>query len=224
MPTLAAEGMLQDRLDFLRGPGGLRAAAFFGLKLTTRLEAFRLLWTPAHPGIALALPPDWHYVSLHQTKTLAELPKDCLLQLAQQCGSQPEQLLARGGSLHLLLQGETLVAQLSIDRGPTCQMDSPPLQLAMLPTDAFLGYLYTWPHARRQGAAGHLIKSTVGNLGQLGTNRVLALVRATNVPSLAAFQQADWHPCATLVCLPGGRLLLSPGAKGAGLTLRSPGR
>lgn len=215
--------MLKDRLDFLRGPGGLRAAAFFGLKLATRLEAFRFLWTTTQLRIARVLPPNWHYVSLHKKEALAELPKDCLLQLSQQCGSRPEQLLARGGSLHLLLQGEALVAQLSIDQGPTCRIDSPPLQLGMLPTDAFLSYLYTWPHARREGAAGHLIESTIRDLARRGTNRVFAHVRATNVPSLAAFELAGWRPCATLLCTHGGRLVMAPGAGGAGLTLRPLG-
>ena len=215
--------MLRDRLEFLRGPGGVRAAAYFGLKLATRVEAFRVVWTATAPKKRSACPPDLAYINLREPQGLADLPNDCLSQLASQCGSDPEQLLARGGSLHLLLKGNSLMAQLSVDQGPTCHMDSPPLLLGLLPSDAFLGYLYTWPHARRQGAAVHLITATVCDLGNLGTNRVFAHVRATNVPSLAAFEQAGWKPCATLLCTPGGRLIMAPGAGDSGLRLRPPG-
>lgn len=212
--------MLKDRLDFLRGPGGLRAAAYFGLKLATGVEAFRVVWTVTEPSTIPIRKPDLTYISLHELKALADLPEECVAQLATQCGTHPEQLLARGGSLHLLLKGTALMAQLSIDHGPAGHMDSPPLRLGLLPTDAFLGYLYTWPHARRQGAAVQLIKSTVCDLGLRGTRRVFGHVRATNVPSLAAFEQAGWKYCATLLCTPAGRLIMAPGASGAGLTLR----
>lgn len=212
--------MLKDRLDFLRGPGGLRAAAYFGLKLALRVEAFRVLCTATDRAKSPARTPDWTYLSLREPQALANLPNHFVAQLTSQCGTDPEQLLARGGSLHLLLKGDSLMAQLSVDHGPTCDLDSPPLQLGFLPTDAFLGYLYTWPVARRQGAAVHLINAAVSDLGNLGTNRVFAHVRATNVPSLAAFGQAGWKPCATLLCTPGGRLITAPGAGGADLTLQ----
>lgn len=212
--------MQKDRLEFLRGPGGVRAAAYFGLKLALRVEAFRVVCTTTNCIKHPALSPDWTYLSLREPQALANLPSHCLGQLGSQCGADPKHLLARGGSLHLLLQGDVLVAQLSIEHGPVCCMDSPALQIGLMPTDAFLGYLYTWPAARRQGAAVHLINATVGQLGKLGTHRILAHVRATNVPSLAAFKQAGWKPCATLWCTPGGRLLMAPGASAVGLTLR----
>ncbi|MHB1200469.1 MAG: GNAT family N-acetyltransferase [Polaromonas sp.] len=213
--------MLKDRMDFLRGPGGLRAASYFGLKLITRIEAFRVVWMSAQSNTALTLPPGWRYLSLHTAEALSGLSSDIVEQIAGQCGSSPNQLLGRGGSLHLLVAGDSLVGQLSIDRGPTCWINSPPLHLSMAETDAFLSYLYTWPTFRRQGAARYLINATVSDLSMRDTRRVLAHVRATNVPSLAAFEHAGWETCATILCTLSGRLLMTRGASKAGLSLRS---
>ncbi len=41
--------MLKEKLEFLRGPGGIRAAAYFGLKLLARVEVFRIVWTMTQP-------------------------------------------------------------------------------------------------------------------------------------------------------------------------------
>ena len=212
--------MLSEQLEFLRGTGGARAAAYFGLKLAIRIETFHVLWTTTQPRASQTLPPDWCYVSLREANSLAKLPKNCVTQLATQSGTDPERILARGDSLHLLMQEETLLAQLRIDHGPSCQIDSPPLRLSMRPTDAFMSYLYTWPQARRRGAAAHLIKSAVSDLAHGGIHRAFAHIRATNVPSLAAFKLAGWQPCASLFCSTGGRLIMAPGAANVGLTLR----
>lgn len=213
--------MLKERLDFLRGPGGLRAASYFGLKLITRIEAFRVVWMSAQPNTALTLPPSWRYLSFHTEQALSGLSGEMLERVVEQCGSGPRQLLERGGSLHLLISGNALIAQLSIDCGPTCRIDSPPLHLSMAESDAFLSYLYTWPTYRRQGAARYLIAATVNNLSMRNTHRVLAHIRATNVPSLAAFEHAGWQTCATILCTLGGRLLMTRGASRAGFSLRS---
>ncbi len=91
----------------------------------------------------------------------------------------------------------------------------------MAETDAFLSYLYTWPAYRRQGAARYLIAATVSDLSMRNTHRVFAHVRATNVPSLAAFERAGWKAGATILCTLSGRLLMAPGAARAGLVVRS---
>lgn len=213
--------MLKERMDFLRGPGGLRAASYFGLKLLTRVEAFRVVWTSAQSNTALTLPPGWRYLTLHTAEALSGLSSDTVERVTEQCGSSPKQLLERGGSLHLLVTGDSLVAQLCIDRGPTCRIDSPPLHLSMSDTDAFLSYLYTWPTYRRRGAARYLIAATVNDLSMRDTHRVLAHVRATNVPSLAAFEHAGWQTCATILCTLSGRLLMAPGTASARLSIRS---
>lgn len=213
--------MLKERMDFLRGPGGLRAASYFGLKLITRIEAFRVLWMSAQLNTALTLPSGWRYLSLYTAEALCGLSSDVVEQVAEQCGSNPQQLLEHGGTLHLLLSGDSLVAQLRIDRGSNCRIDSPALYLTMAEADAFLSYLYTWPSYRRQGAARYLIAATVDDLSQRGTHRVLAHVRATNVPSLAAFEHAGWQTCATILCTLSGRLLMAPGAASARLSIRA---
>lgn len=213
--------MLEEKLEFLRGPGGLRAAGYFGLKLLTRIEVFRIVWILAQSNTSLILPSGWRYLSFHTDEALSVVSNDMRERLAEQCGSSPKQLFGRGGSLHLLLTGDSLVAQLSIERGPSCRVDSPPLHLGMAETDAFLGYLYTWPAYRRQGAAKCLIAATVNDLATQNINRVIAHIRATNVPSLAAFKHAGWRTGATILCALNGHLLMAPGAARAGLTLRS---
>ena len=213
--------MLKEKLDFVTGPGGLRAAIYFGLKLITRIEAFRVVSTLTRSSASLDLPTGWRYLGLHTAEELAGQPTDFINQVAEQCGSSPKQLIEQGGSLHLLVSADSLVAQLSIDRGPECQIDSPPLVLTMAGTDAFLSYLYTWPSYRRRAAARYLIAATVNDLSTRDTRRVLAHVRATNVPSLAAFENANWQTCATILCSLSGRLLTVPGAKKAGLSFNS---
>ena len=213
--------MLKEKLEFLRGPGGLRAAGYFGLKLLTRTEVFRIVWILAQPNTSLVLPFRWRYLSFHSYEALSEVSGEVLERVAEQCGSNPKQLFRHGGSLHLLMTGDSLVAQLSIERGPSCRVDSPPLYLGMAETDAFIGYLYTWPAYRRQGAAQCLIAATVSDLATRNINRVIAHVRATNVPSLAAFKHAGWKTGATILCTLNGRFLMAPGATRAGLILRS---
>ncbi|PTQ82803.1 FR47-like protein [Nitrosospira multiformis] len=212
---------MKERLEFLKGPGGLRAAAYFGLKLLTRIDVFRIVWIFAQSSKPLMLPSGWRYLSLYTGEALSNLSSDIIERAADQCGSNPKQLLGRGGSLHLLLAGDSLVAQLSIERGPTCRIDSPPLYLRMAETDAFLSYLYTWPEYRRQGAAQRLIAATVSDLSTRNVHRIIAHIRATNVPSLAAFEHTDWKTGAMMICTLRGRLLMAPGATSAGLTFRS---
>ncbi len=213
--------MFKERMDFLRGPSGLRAAGYFGLKLITRIEAFRLVCTPTRSSAAPVLPPGWRYLSLHSKLALSGLDSDTADLVVQQCGVSPERLIERGGSLHLLLSGDSLIAQLRIDHGPNCRIDSPPMDLSMAESDAFLSYLYTWPNYRRLGAAGCLITATMSDLSRRGTHRMLAHVRATNVPSLAAFEHAGWRTCGMILCTLGGRLLLAPGVASAALGIRA---
>lgn len=212
---------MKERLEFLKGPGGLRAAAYFLLKVLTRIDVFRIVCIYAEPDTSSILPSGWRYFSLDTDKALSDIPSKIIERAAEQCGSNPQQLLKRGGSLHLLLAGDSLVAQLSIERGPVCRIDSPPLYLDMAETDAFLSYLYTWPAYRRRGAAQRLIAATVSDLSTRNVHRVIAHVRATNVPSLAAFQRANWKTGAMIMCTVSGRLLMAPFATTAGLGFRS---
>lgn len=213
--------MLRERLEFLRGPGGLRAAGFFGLKLLARVEVFRIVYRYTQPGGAPALPSGWRYLSLHDDKALSAISAGILAQAAEQCGSPPRKIIGDKGSLHLLMIGDALAAQLTISRGPKTRLDSPSLSLSMATTDAFLSYLYTWPDYRRLGVAKRLISSTVNNIAAHDIHRVFAHIRATNVPSLAAFEHAGWKSEASLLCTLGGRLLMAPGAERSGLGFRS---
>lgn len=210
--------MLKDRLEFLGGPGGLRAAAYFGLKLIARLDTFHVVTIQPQRSTSLILPSDWRYLSLYTGEMLSALPGDLVEQLSEQCGPNPEQLLGRGGSLHLLLSGDSLVAQLTIECGPGIQIDAPPLRLEMDEGDGFLSYLYTWPSYRRRSAAQRLIAAAVSDLSTRNVKRIIAHIRATNVPSLAAFRNAGWKTEAMIVCTLSGRLLFAPGAARARLS------
>jgi GNAT superfamily N-acetyltransferase len=214
--------MLREKLEFLRGPGGLRAASFFGLKLLARVEVFRIVYRYAQPREAVSLPSGWRYLSLHDDEALSAIPGETLQQAAQQSGLHPREILRAQGSLHLLMIEDALAAQLTIARGPLCRVDSPPLSLSMAATDAFLSYLYTWPGYRRRGAARQLISSTVNELAGHNIRRVVAHIRATNVPSVAAFEHAGWKSGANVLCTLGGRLLMAPGAGRSGLCFRNP--
>lgn len=213
--------MLKERFEFLRGPGGLRAAGYFGLKLLARVEAFRVVWTMAQPDTAAMLPSGWRYLDFYNSEALSGFSSEIIEQAADQCGWKPERLLNRGGSLHLLLIDNSLAAQLSIEPGPACRIDSPPLHLSMGEKDTFLSHLYTWPAFRRRGAAQRLIATTVSGLSKRNVQRIVAHVRATNVPSLAAFEHAGWKGGATILCTLSGHLLLAPGAARVGLGFRS---
>ena len=213
--------MLKERLEFLRGPGGLRAAGYFGLKLIARIQVFNVVWTTARSNQVLAMPRDWRYVSLYTALALRDIDDRTIRSVTEQCGSRPEELFARAGSLHLLFVGKALAAQLSIDKGPSCRIDSPPLQLDMSESDTFMSYLYTWPTYRKLGAARHLIAATVNDLSERDACRVLAHIRATNVPSTAAFRRAGWRSCGTVLCTSSGRFLMAPGLARAGLVMRS---
>lgn len=209
-----------ERLEFLRGPGGTRAAAWFALRLFARLDVFRLVWATTRSAGNTVLPAGWRHAEVRTLEAWRALAADVAGQAASQCGTSPERLAGSGGSLHLLLAGEALAAQLTIQRGPLCRVDSPALRVGMADADAWLGYLYTWPRFRRQGAAQHLIVLAAGSIGKHGIERMFAHVRATNVPSLAAFEHAGWRSGAALVCTPGGRLLMAPGAERLGLDIR----
>lgn len=118
--------MLQEKLEFLRGPGGLRAAGFFGLKLLARIEVFRIVCRYTQPDGALVLPSGWRYLSLHDDEALSAISAETLEQVAEQCGPQPREILGGKGSLHLLMIGDALAAQLTISRGSKTRLDSPP--------------------------------------------------------------------------------------------------
>jgi GNAT superfamily N-acetyltransferase len=212
--------MLRERLEFLRGPGGIRAAAYFGLKLLARVEAFRVVWKLVQSDALLMLPSGWRYASIHTAAALSGLSSDLLEQVAGRSGSGPGKLVGRGGSVHLLLAGDALVAQLSIERGPSCRIDTPPVVLGMAATDAWLGYLYTWPAYRRLGAARWLIAATENDLTTRNIHRLIAHIRATNVPSVATFEHSGWQPGGTILCTLSGRLLAAPGAARIGLSIR----
>ena len=212
--------MLKQRIDFFLSPGGLRAASYFFLKALTRIEVFKIFARTSKSHNLSTLPPHWCYQAVHTTTALSRLPSGLKEQLSSQCGKSPETIILQRGSLHMLLAGDSLVAQVTAARGPTCQIDSPPLQLAIPVNDAFLSYLYTWPAFRRKDAARHLLEATVNDLKIQDTHRLLAHIRTTNVPSLGAFKNAGWRSCALLFCNSGGRVLFLLREGIEGLTIR----
>lgn len=179
---------MNQRLSFLLGPGGLTASAFFAFKLLSGLEVFRFASKALPAAAAPELPEGWAYQRLSSLADLARLPAGTATQIAAQSGPEPERLLQRGCSIHVLLCGEAVVAQLNIETGPVCAVDDPKLALHLSAGDGFLGFLYTWPEFRRRGAAQLLIAATEQGMREQGLSRLVTHVRATNVPSMAVFK------------------------------------
>lgn len=208
---------MNQKLSFLLGPGGFTAALFFGFKSLTGAEVFRFAAKPLQPGVAPALPSDWRYMQLCTSAELAALMPGVRAQLGAQSGAGPELLLQRGASLHALLCGEAVVAQLNIENSPICEVDDPKLALHLAEGDGFLGYLHTWPEFRRRGAAQLLIAATEQGLRERGLKRMVTHVRATNVPSIAAFKNLDYRFSALVFSKTSGALLGALGMRRLGL-------
>jgi ribosomal protein S18 acetylase RimI-like enzyme len=208
---------MNQKLSFLLGPGGRAAAFFFGFKSLTGAEIFRFAAKPLQPGAMPALPSDWRYVQLRTPAELAALAPGVRAQLAAQSGAGPELLLQRGASLHTLLCGQAVVAQLNIESSPVCAVDDPKLLLRLAEGDGFLGYLHTWPQFRRRSAAQQLIAATEQSLHERGFKRLVTHVRATNVPSIAAFKNLDYRFNALVFGKTSGRLLGALGMRRLGL-------
>lgn len=211
-----------EKWAFLSGSGGMRAAFFYGLKTMTKIEVFRLVWIKPLGTLAPTLPGGWRYLRLDNLATLSALPATLLTAISAHSGSGPERLFQRAGSLHLLLCGDQVVAQLNIESAADCQIDDPQLMLKLAQTDVFLGYLFTWPSFRRLGAAQHLIAATQHDLASRGVERIIAHVRATNVPSLAAFARSGWCFDGLLFSRCSGRFLAAQGLKKLKLVATAP--
>lgn len=208
---------MNQKLSFFLGPGGGTAALFFGFKSLTGAEVFRFAAKTLLPRAAPTLPPDWRYVQLCTSAQLAALLPSVRSQLGAQSGAGPELLLQRGASLHALLCGEAVVAQLNIESGPACEVDDPKLALHLADGDGFLGYLHTWPEFRRRRAAQLLIATTEQSLHERGLKRLVTHVRATNVPSIAAFKNLNYRFNAMVFSKTSGTLLGALGMRRLGL-------
>jgi len=208
---------MNQRLSFLLGPGGFAASVFFGFKLLSGVEVFRFASKPLQARAAPALPADWAYLRLSSPADYARLPAATATQIAAQSGAEPERLLLRGCSIHALLCGEAVVAQLNIETGPVCDVDDPKLALQLAEGDGFLGFLYTWPEFRRRGAAQQLITATEQGMREQGLKRLVTHVRATNVPSMAVFKNLGCRFRALVFSKTSGALVGSLGMRRLGL-------
>lgn len=208
---------MKQRLAFLLGPGGLTASLFFGFKLLSGVEVFPFASKPLQTAAAPALPQGWTYHHLSSLADMARLPAATTAQIAAQSGAKPERLLQRGCTVHVLLCGEAAVAQLNIEIGPVCPVDDPKLTLHLSAGDGFLGFLYTWPEFRRQGAAQLLIAATEQGMREQGLQRLVTHARATNVPSIAVFKNQGWRFCACVFSKTSGALVGSLGMQRLGL-------
>jgi RimJ/RimL family protein N-acetyltransferase len=209
--------MLSQKISFLLGPGGFLASLFFGLKVLSRVEVFRVACKPLTVDAAAALPADWRYLFLRSPTEFSQIPTAVASMIAAQSGCAPDQLFARSGSIHTLVCGEFVVAQLNIETGPTCEVDDPRFVLQMAAGDALVGHLYTWPDFRRQKAAQILIATTESQLAKQGLLRLVTHVRSTNVPSLAVFKYLGWRFHAFVFSNTNGDLLSSLGMRKLGL-------
>jgi ribosomal protein S18 acetylase RimI-like enzyme len=205
-------------LQFLTGPGGLAASAFWAMKSVARVEVYGFFARVLHEELA-PVPEGMRFIALRREADLAEISADLLRQLDSQSGA----------GVRALLAGETHVYALAAADGVACQtnistralfVDSPiPMNITLRERDTFLAFLYTYPRFRRRGLAETLIRLVCHSLAEQGYARCLCHVRMSNVPSLAAFRRTGWRRVASLVTSTGGKLLAAPGAARTGLQL-----
>jgi ribosomal protein S18 acetylase RimI-like enzyme len=203
----------------LLGPGGITASAFFGLKTLTGIEVFRFADKPLQPSVPPPLPAGWEHRCLSSPADLARLPPATLSRIAEQSGASPGDLVARGASIHVLLCDGAVVSQLNIERAGRYQMDDPRIVVHMAAGDGFLGYLYTWPDYRRRMAAQLLVAHAEPVMRRQGIQRLLTHVRATNVPSIAAFRKIGCRFSALVFADRRGRPRGSVGIRSLGLAV-----
>lgn len=215
---------MNERLSFLLGPGGLTASMFFGLKALIGIDVFRFATKPLKPTVPPPLPAGWAYLSLSSQADLTRLPAVTLSRIAEQSGASPESLLSRKASIHVLICGGAIVSQLNIETASRYQMDDPKIVVHLAAGDGFLGYLYTWPDYRRRMAAQLLIAHAEPVLRRQGLQRLVTHVRATNVPSIAAFKKLGCVFSALVSADKRGNLLGSIGIRSLGLTVVRPQR
>lgn len=150
--------------------------------------------------------------SLHVLRCLADIvdaPVDVEL-LGAHSGKSIAELLRRGTSVYLLVDGLRPVCQMLVTPGDRVPVDTPPgLVLHIGNQASFVSYVYTHEAYRRTGAAGRLLEEVEADLARHGKTHVFAHVSATNVPSLRTFDKAGWHRAGTMVFTKSGRMLFS---------------
>lgn len=211
--------MIKQRISFLLGPGGLKAASFFIIKVLVGIDVFRIICKALDLTEMPVIPKIWRYVVLRSAEDLATLHACTAGQLSEQAGSVTG-LFKRSGILHALVCDNKVVAQLNIETGSEFEIDDPKLGLTLRKGDAFLGYLYTWPEFRRQGAAQILVAACECYMTGQGFAHLISHVRATNVPSLAVFKQLNWTFSAWAIARPSGATLSVLGLKRMGIEAR----
>jgi len=120
--------MIRERISFLLGPGGLKAASFFIVKAFVGIEVFRIICKTLDLTEMPVTPKTWRYVELRSAEDLATLHTSTAGQLGEQAGSLSG-LFKRSGILHALVCDNKVVAQLNIETTPECEIDDPRLYL-----------------------------------------------------------------------------------------------
>lgn len=207
---------MSGKLSFLLGPGGGAAAAFFAFKILTRKEVFRFATKKLSQQPPVQLPAGWQYHYIDEITGNRNLATTTIRQIASESGFH----FTKQCSHHVLLNEDQVIAQLSICSDTLCLVDDPKLILELSDGDVFLGYLYTWPDFRRRGAAQLLIAMAEQQLYQQGAKRIVTHVRATNVPSLAAFKRLGYQFSAYVISKINGSYLGSLRMKTVGLKTR----
>lgn len=178
---------MSQKISFLFGPGGRNATFFWGVKLLTKREIFKF-GTKALSYQQIDLPEDWSYYALEKPADYSYLPEVTISQIMSQSGFN----FTENRSHHVLISGNKVVAQLSICNDQFCLVNDPKLVVELLDGDVFLGYLFTWPDFRKRKAAQLLLTMTENQLYFSGVKRIVTHIRATNVPSIAAFKKIGY--------------------------------
>lgn len=214
------ESPWKERLALLRRRGGLKAAAFWLAKKLLRVDLhfIYVVYLSDRPVSSLAPATDFRAVLLHTLADVAALSPSLVDEIEEQSGSGVARLVESGSSIYALLDGSTVVSQLNVCWNGRLKVDTPArLDIALGPTDGFLGYLYTHPGYRGVGAASKLIALACADAAHRGQRRLFTHIRATNAPSLNTFEKGGWRRDGWMVTSTAGRLLKVHVSAGAGV-------
>ena len=208
----------RQRVQFATGPGGVTATLYWLRKVLLRQDTHLVL------GVSLAATPanapsGMTILHLSALSDMAALPDDLLRQIRANSEPALEDVVSQRGSIFAYIHGNQVACQLNIAVNRVTVNTPTRLQVSLGPSDAFLYELGTTPAYRRRGLATHFIATVSSILAANGFSRCICHVRATNVPSLAAFRASGWRPIGRIITNSHGMVVGCPGCAESGLVV-----
>ncbi|WP_347888623.1 GNAT family N-acetyltransferase [Nitrosomonas europaea] len=193
----------RERLALLRYKGGGKAAVFWLIKILCRIEIYFFYATDSDSARQQMLLPQplakksgtetFQLISLNSIQDIAMHSHELIEQISSQSGRGITQLIREDTKIYALIDGTQVVSQTNISHNTIIRVDSPTdLDIELTSGDAFLGYLFTYPHYRGLGAAASLLEMVCEDVKKHGYSRIVTHIRSTNVASLNTFKKCGW--------------------------------